>query len=181
MEVIKTELPEILLVKPDVFCDNRGWFMETYSYERYKKFGIDVKFVQDNRSRTESKGTVRGLHFQKSPKAQSKLVTCTRGSFIDVVVDIRKQSPTYKKWVAVELSEENKYQLFVPKGFAHGFVALEDETEILYKVDDFYSKEFDRSIRFDDPEIAVDWGIENPILSEKDMLAPFLSQSDADF
>lgn len=181
MEVIKTELPEILLVKPDVFSDNRGWFMETYSYERYKKFGIDVKFVQDNRSRTESKGTVRGLHFQKSPKAQSKLVTCTRGSFIDVVVDIRKQSPTYKKWVAVELSEENKYQLFVPKGFAHGFVALEDETEILYKVDDFYSKEFDRSIRFDDPEIAVDWGIENPILSEKDMLAPFLSQSDADF
>ena len=181
MEVIKTELPEILLIKPDVFADNRGWFMETYSYERYKKFGIDVKFVQDNRSRTESKGTVRGLHFQKSPKAQSKLVTCTRGSFIDVVVDIRKKSPTYKKWVAVELSEENKYQLFVPKGFAHGFIALKDETEILYKVDEFYSKEFDRSIRFDDPEIAVDWGVENPILSEKDMLAPFLSQSDADF
>ena len=181
MEVIKTELPEILLIKPDVFADNRGWFMETYSYERYKKFGIDVKFVQDNRSRTENKGTVRGLHFQKSPKAQSKLVTCTRGSFIDVVVDIRKKSPTYKKWVAVELSEENKYQLFVPKGFAHGFIALKDETEILYKVDEFYSKEFDRSIRFDDPEIAVDWGVENPILSEKDMLAPFLSQSDADF
>ncbi|NCC87471.1 MAG: dTDP-4-dehydrorhamnose 3,5-epimerase [Clostridia bacterium] len=181
MEVSKTDLPEILLIKPDVFADNRGWFMETYSYEKYKKFGIDVKFVQDNRSRTESKGTVRGLHFQKSPKAQSKLVTCTRGCFIDVVVDIRKNSPTYKKWVAVELSEENKYQLFVPKGFAHGFVALKDETEILYKVDEFYSKEFDRSIRFDDPEIAVDWGIESPILSEKDMLAPFLSQSDADF
>jgi len=181
MEVIKTEISEILLIKPDVFADNRGWFMETYSYERYKKFGIDVMFVQDNRSRTEKKGTVRGLHFQKAPKAQSKLVTCTRGRFMDVVVDIRKQSPTYKKWVAVELSEENKYQLFVPKGFAHGFVALEDGTEILYKVDDFYSKECDRSIRFDDPEISVDWGIENPILSEKDMQAPFLAQSDSDF
>ncbi len=181
MDIVKTALPEVLLVKPDVFEDNRGWFMETYSYEKYKNLGIDVVFVQDNRSRTEFKGTVRGLHFQKAPKAQSKLVTCTRGSLMDVVVDLRKNSPTYKKWIAVELSEKNKYQLFVPKGFAHGFLSLEDETEILYKVDDFYSKECDRSIRFDDPEIAVDWKIENPILSDKDLNAPLLSQSDCDF
>ncbi len=181
MEVIKTKIPEVLLIKPDVFSDNRGWFMETYSYERYKEYGIDVVFVQDNRSRTEKKGIVRGLHFQKKPKAQSKLVTCTRGKLLDVVVDIRRNSPTYKEWVSVELSEANKYQLFVPQGFAHGFVSLEDETEILYKVDDFYSKEYDRSIRFDDPEIAVDWQVENPILSDKDMEAPFLAQSDANF
>lgn len=181
MEVIKTEIPEVLLIKPNVFPDNRGWFMETYSYERYKEYGINVVFVQDNRSRTEKKGIVRGLHFQKAPKAQSKLVTCTRGKFLDVVVDIRKNSPTYKKWVSVELSEENKYQLFVPQGFAHGFVSLEDKTEILYKVDDFYSKEHDRSIRFDDPEFAIDWQVDNPILSDKDMQAPFFAQSDADF
>lgn len=181
MEVIKTELPEILLVKPDAFEDNRGWFMESYSYEKYKNLGIDVEFVQDNRSRTETKGTIRGLHFQKAPKAQSKLVMCTRGRILDVVVDLRKKSPTYKKWIAVELSEQNKYQLFVPKGFAHGFLSLEDETEILYKVDDFYSKECDRSIRFDDPEIGVDWGIENPILSDKDLNAPLLAQSDCEF
>lgn len=181
MEVIKTDIDEVLIVKPDVFGDNRGWFMETYSYEKYKKLGIDVKFVQDNRSRTESKGTVRGLHFQKEPYAQSKLVTCTRGSLLDVVVDLRKNSKTYKKWVAVELSEENKLQLFVPKGFAHGFLSLDDETELLYKVDNYYNKESDRSIRFDDPEIGVDWGIKKPILSKKDLDAPLLCDSDVDF
>ncbi|MEG0978599.1 MAG: dTDP-4-dehydrorhamnose 3,5-epimerase [Oscillospiraceae bacterium] len=181
MEVIKTDLSEILLIKPDAFEDNRGWFMETYSYKKYKELGIDVVFVQDNRSRTEYKGTVRGLHFQKSPHAQSKLVTCTRGRLLDVVVDLRKKAPTYKKWIAVELSESNKYQLFVPKGFAHGFVALEDKTELLYKVDDFYSKECDRSIKFNDPEISVDWGVTDPILSDKDLNAPYLAQSDVDF
>lgn len=181
MEVIKTDIDEVLIVKPDVFGDNRGWFMETYSYEKYKKLGIDVKFVQDNRSRTESKGTVRGLHFQKEPYAQSKLVTCTRGRLLDVVVDLRKNSKTYKKWVAVELSEENKLQLFVPKGFGHGFLSLDDETELLYKVDNYYNKESDRSIRFDDPEIGVDWEIKNPILSKKDLDAPLLCDCDVDF
>lgn len=181
MEVLKTEIDGVLLVKPDVFGDNRGWFMETYSYKKYKENGIDVQFVQDNRSRTESKGTIRGLHFQKAPFVQSKLVTCTRGKLLDVVVDLRKESPTYKKWLSVELSEENKYQLFVPQGFAHGFLSLEDGTELLYKVDNFYSKECDRSILFNDPEIGVDWGIEKPILSEKDLNAPLLCDSDVEF
>lgn len=181
MKVIKTEISEILLIKPDVFEDNRGWFMETYSYAKYKELGIDVVFVQDNRSRTEAKGTIRGLHFQKTPKSQSKLVTCTRGRLLDIAVDLRKQSPTYKKWISVELSESNKYQLFVPKGFAHGFISLEDGTELLYKVDDFYSKECDRSIRFDDPELSIDWGVDAPILSEKDLNAPLLEECDIDF
>lgn len=181
MEVIKTDIEGVLLVKPDVFGDNRGWFMETYSYERYKKFGIDCTFVQDNRSRTENKNTIRGLHFQKQPFAQSKLVTCTRGKLLDVVVDLRKDSPTYKKWLSFELSEENKYQLFVPQGFAHGFLSLVDGTELLYKVDNYYSKDCDRSIIFNDSEIGVDWGIDNPILSEKDLNAPLLCDSDVDF
>jgi len=181
MKVINTAIEGICIIEPQVFEDPRGWFMETYSKEKLAKQGIDTDFIQDNHSFSANRGTIRGLHFQINPKAQAKLVRCTRGRILDVAVDIRKGSPTYKKWVSVELSEENKKQLFIPKGFAHGFATLTDNVEIQYKVDEYYSPENDRSIRFDDPEINVDWGIENPILSEKDMNAPLLKDSDSNF
>jgi len=181
MKVINTAIEGICIIEPQVFEDSRGWFMETYSKEKLAKQGIDADFIQDNHSFSANRGTIRGLHFQINPKAQAKLVRCTRGRILDVAVDIRKGSPTYKKWISVELSEENKRQLFISKGFAHGFVTLTDNVEIQYKVDEYYSPENDRSIRFDDPEINVDWGIENPILSEKDINAPLLKDSDSNF
>jgi len=181
MNIIKTDIEDVLIIEPKVFGDYRGWFTETYSKEKFRELGIDIDFIQDNHSLSAQKGTLRGLHFQLNPKAQTKLVRCTIGKILDVAVDIREGSPTYKKWVAVELSEENKKQLLVPKGFAHGFITLTDNVEVQYKVDEYYSPENDRSIRFDDPEIGVDWGIENPILSDKDLNAPMLSESDANF
>ena len=181
MELINTEIAEVKIVKPLVFGDNRGWFYESYSYEKLKHLGINTQFVQDNRSYSSEKGTLRGIHFQKSPMAQTKLITCTRGRILDVAVDLRKGSPTYLKWVSVELSEENKLMLYIPKGFGHGFVTLTDNVEVLYKVDEYYSKENDRSIKFDDKEIGVNWGVQNPILSQKDLTAPSLSESDVDF
>ncbi|AMC01354.1 dTDP-4-dehydrorhamnose 3,5-epimerase [Aerococcus viridans] len=181
MNIIKTDIEDVIIIEPKVFGDHRGWFTETYSKEKFKEFGIDIDFIQDNHSLSAQKGTLRGLHFQLNPKAQTKLVRCTKGKILDVAVDIREGSPTYKKWVAVELTEENKKQLLVPKGFAHGFITLTDNVEVQYKVDEYYSPENDRSIRFDDPEINVDWGIDSPILSEKDLSAPMLSESDANF
>lgn len=181
MELIKTDIEEVRLIKPQVFGDNRGWFYESYSYEKLREIGIDTVFVQDNRSYSKEKGTLRGIHFQKNPHAQTKLICCTRGKILDVAVDLRKGSPTYLKWISVELSEENKNMLYIPKGFGHGFVTLCDDVEVLYKVDSYYSKESDRSIRFDDKEIGVDWGTDNPVLSEKDKNAPLLSESDVDF
>lgn len=181
MELINTEIAEVKIVKPLVFGDNRGWFYESYSYEKLKHLGINTQFVQDNRSYSSEKGTLRGIHFQKSPMAQTKLITCTSGRILDVAVDLRKGSPTYLKWVSVELSEENKLMLYIPKGFGHGFVTLTDNVEVLYKVDEYYSKENDRSIKFDDKEIGVNWGVQNPILSQKDLTAPSLSESDVDF
>ena len=181
MKIIETELPDVKLVEPAVFGDNRGWFYESYNYEKLKTLGIDVKFVQDNRSYSKEKGTLRGIHFQKTPMAQSKLISCTRGKILDVAVDLRKGSPTYLKWISVELSEENKHMLFIPKGFGHGFVTLTENVEVLYKVDEYYSKDHDRSIRFDDDEIGIDWGVSNPVLSEKDKNAPLFCESDLDF
>lgn len=181
MNLIKTELEGVYILEPKVFGDNRGWFMESYSKKVFKEIGLDITFVQDNHSYSALKGTLRGLHFQNNPMAQTKLVRCTRGKILDVAVDLRKGSPTYKKWVAVELSDENKRQLLIPKGFAHGFITLTDNVEVQYKVDEYYSKEHDRSIRFDDPEIGVNWGIDTPILSEKDKSAPLLKNSDCNF
>ncbi|MGD1816191.1 MAG: dTDP-4-dehydrorhamnose 3,5-epimerase [Pleomorphochaeta sp.] len=182
MKVTKTDIEDVLIIEPQVFGDYRGWFCETYSKVKFENNGINIDFVQDNSSFSAKKGTLRGLHFQIAPKAQTKLLRCTKGAIIDVAVDLRKTSQTYKKWVSVELSEENKKQLLIPKGFAHGFIALVDNVEVQYKVDEFYSKETDRSIRFDDPEIGVVWG-ENikPILSEKDLNAPLLKDSDVNF
>ena len=181
LNIIKTELDAVIILEPKVFGDNRGWFMESFSHKIFKELGLNLNFVQDNHSYSAIKGTLRGLHFQNNPMAQTKLVRCTRGKILDVVVDIRKGSPTYKKWIAVELSQENKKQLLIPKGFAHGFVTLTNDVEVQYKVDEYYSKEHDRSIRFDDPEIGIDWGIENPILSDKDKNAPLLKDSDCNF
>jgi len=181
MNIIKTDIEDVIIIEPKVFGDHRGWFTETYSKEKFKEFGIDIDFIQDNHSLSAQKGTLRGLHFQLNPKAQTKLVRCTKGEILDVAVDLRKGSSTYKQWVGVVLSEDNKKQLLIPKGFAHGFLTLTDNVEVQYKVDEYYAPECDRSIRFDDPEIGVDWGIENPILSEKDLKAPLLKNSDVDF
>ena len=165
MNLSETGIKGVYLIEPAVFGDNRGWFYESYSALKFAQLGIDTVFVQDNRSFSEKKGTVRGLHCQKAPAAQAKLVSCTRGRIIDVAVDIRKNSPTYLKHVAVELSGENKKMLYIPKGCLHGFVTLTDNVELSYKVDDYYSPENDRSIRFDDPLFGIDWGTDNPILS----------------
>jgi len=181
MKKTETAIPGVYLIEPDVFGDHRGWFMESWSYEKLKKLGIDAHFVQDNHSFTAKKDTLRGLHFQIDPMAQAKLVRCTAGAVLDVAVDLRKGSPTYKKWVSVILSAANKLQLFIPRGFAHGFLTLTDNVEFEYKCDNPYSKEHDRSIRFDDPEIGVDWKIADPIISEKDRNAPFLKDSDCNF
>lgn len=181
MKRIETSLTGVYIIEPQVFGDYRGWFMETWSEKKLSDIGIDRKFVQDNHSFTGKKGTLRGLHFQNNPMAQCKIVRCLAGAVLDVAVDIRKGSPNYLKWVVVELSAENKKQLFIPRGFAHAFLTLTDNAEFVYKVDNDYSKECDRSIRFDDPAIGVDWGISNPILSDKDLNAPLLADSDCNF
>lgn len=181
MKLIKTAIDGVFEVEPQVFGDNRGWFYESYSKEKFEKIGIKADFVQDNRSFSAQKGTLRGLHCQTNPMAQAKLITCLRGAIFDVAVDIRKGSPTYMKWVAVELNEENKKMLFLPKGCLHGFVTLSENVEVTYKVDEYYSPQNDRSVCFNDPEIGVDWGITDPILSEKDKKAPLLKNSDVEF
>ena len=181
MKVKKTKLNNVLILEPDVFGDERGWFTESYNLKKFTEFGIDINFIQDNHSMSIKKGTLRGLHFQNNPKAQNKLIRCIKGRVLDVAVDLRKKSSTFKKWVAVGLSESNKKVLFIPKGFAHGFLTLTDNTEFQYKVDEYYSPNEDRSIRFDDPEIGIDWGVSNPIMSEKDLKAPLLKDSDCNF
>ncbi len=181
MRKIETSLAEVFVIEPKVFGDSRGWFMETWSKTKLDAHGLCYEFVQDNHSFTKSKGTIRGLHFQNNPMAQCKLVSCIAGAVLDVAVDIRACSPNYLKWVAVELTAENKCQLLIPRGFAHGFLTLTDDVEFVYKVDNYYSKEYDRSILYNDPAIGIDWGINNPIMSEKDMNAPLLADSDCNF
>lgn len=183
MEVQTFDIEGLKLLTPKCFGDHRGWFVETYSAQTFLKNGIDITFVQDNHSMSSEKGTLRGLHFQNNDKAQTKLIRCTKGEILDVVVDIRKNSKTYKKWVAVKLTAQNKKQLLIPKGFAHGFLTLVDDCEVQYKVDELYSPQHDRSIRFDDPSINVDWGVDlgTVIISDKDRNAPLLDDSDANF
>lgn len=174
MKFEKTKLEGVVIITPDVFGDHRGFFMESWSEHKMEEAGLHYKFVQDNHSMSSVKGTLRGIHFQKGDKAQAKLVRCVKGAVLDVAVDLRHESPTYKQWVAVELSAENKKQLMIPRGFGHGFVTLTDEVEFLYKADNYYAPEADGGIRWNDPEIGVDWGVENPILSAKDEKNPFL-------
>jgi dTDP-4-dehydrorhamnose 3,5-epimerase len=181
MEIIKTKFEGLLIIEPKVHGDNRGWFTESYSKRTFEENNIFTQFVQDNHSMSAQKGTLRGLHFQNNPKAQTKLVRCTKGAIIDVVVDLRKDSPTYLQHMSIELTAENHKQFLIPKGFAHGFLTLCDDVEIQYKVDEYYVKEQDRSIRFDDPELGIDWGIADPIISEKDRNAPLLKDSDFNF
>jgi len=181
MKITKTEIDGLVIIDPNCFGDHRGWFMETYNVAQMKENGIDVVFVQDNQSKSLIKGTIRGLHFQNNPMAQTKLVRCTKGAILDVAVDLRKKSPTFKKWFSIELTEENKKQLFIPQGFAHGFLTLSDDVEVQYKVDNFYNKRLDGSIRYDDPEIGIEWGVINPVLSDKDKTSPLLKDSDVNF
>lgn len=182
MKRIDTKLPGVCIVEPDVHGDHRGYFMETYSTRAFAQIGIDAAFVQDNQSFTAAKGTLRGIHFQNAPMAQAKLVRVTRGAVLDVAVDLRRGSPTYRQWVGVELSAENKRMLFIPRGFGHGFKTLTDDVEFCYKVDNLYSRECDRGIRFDDPAIGVQWGeVTRELLSAKDMASPLLEGSDCNF
>ncbi len=170
------EIKDVILVEPKVFGDARGFFMETYKKSDFFANGIDVEFNQDNHSKS-TKGVLRGLHFQKAPHAQAKLVRCSKGRIYDVAVDIRKGSSTFGKYVKVELSEENKRMLFIPAGFAHGFVALSDEVELLYKASGEYCPEADCGIIWNDSDINVDWNIDfEPILSEKDKAQKTLGQ-----
>lgn len=181
MDVTPTAIPDVKLITPQVFGDARGWFYESYSAEKLRESGIDAAFVQDNRSFSAQKGTLRGLHCQKAPFAQSKLLCCTRGGILDVAVDLREGSPTFLRHVAVKLSAENKQMLFIPKGFLHGFVTLTDNVEVFYKVDAYYNKDADRSVQFSDPVFGIMWGIEQPVLSEKDKNAPLYADSDVRF
>lgn len=181
MKRIDTKLPGVCIVEPQVLGDHRGYFVETYSTKAMTEIGIVNEFVQDNQSFTAQKGTLRGIHFQNNPMAQAKLVRVTRGAVLDVAVDLRAGSPTYRRWVSVELSAENKRMLFIPRGFGHGFVTLTDDVEFCYKVDNLYSKECDRGIRFDDPALGVIWGVKDPILSQKDTSSPVLEASDCNF
>lgn len=176
MKIAETALPGVLIITPARHGDARGFFSESWNRERLAKAGIDIDFVQDNHSMSAQSGTVRGLHFQSPPHAQDKLVRCGRGCLFDVAVDIRRGSPSYGKWVGVELSFENGHQLLVPKGFLHGFITRTADTEIIYKCSDHYAPDCDGAVRFDDPEIGIDWGLGNtaPLLSDKDAAAPLL-------
>ncbi|MEK3900610.1 dTDP-4-dehydrorhamnose 3,5-epimerase [Paenibacillus sp. FSL R7-0179] len=175
MKFIKTHLEDVLVVEPAVLGDHRGWFMETYSEAKFHEQELRYQFVQDNQSYSAVKGTLRGLHFQLNPKAQTKLVRCTRGSIFDVAVDIRQGSPSYGKWYGIELNAENKKQLLIPKGFAHGFMTLTEDVEVQYKCDELYAPECDGGILWNDPDIAIEWPIDViPVLSAKDEQAPLL-------
>ena len=176
MQVTKTAIEGVLILEPKVFGDARGWFMETWSARKFQAAGLTFEFVQDNQSYSAHKGTLRGLHYQTAPFAQTKLVRCTRGKLLDVAVDIREGSDTFKQWVAVELTADNKKQLLIPRGFAHAFLTLTDDVEIQYKADNFYAPTCDGSIRWDDPEIKVDWPFPPTILADKDAKAPTLRE-----
>lgn len=170
----RTKIEDVILVEPKVFGDNRGFFIESYKKSEFEQNGILDDFVQDNHSKS-TKGVLRGLHYQLNPKPQAKLVRCTNGSIFDVAVDIRKDSKTFGQWVGYELSEENKKMLYIPEGFAHGFVVLSDEAELLYKASNEFCLELDRGIRWNDPTININWGIDfEPLVSEKDTIQPFL-------
>ncbi len=180
MQIIKTKIPDLLIIKPDVFEDERGYFFESYNREKFVQAGIKYKFVQDNESKSQ-KGVLRGLHFQNPPHAQGKLVRVMKGAVLDVAVDIRKKSPTYGKWASIELSESNKMMCWIPPGFAHGFVTLEDNTVFFYKCTNVYNKQSEGSIRWNDPDLNIDWKTKNPILSEKDKIVPFFKDFESKF
>jgi dTDP-4-dehydrorhamnose 3,5-epimerase len=173
----------VKLIKPKRFADDRGWFAETYNQARYATLGITVDFIQDNHAKSVSAGVLRGLHFQRPPHAQAKLVRCVRGAIWDVAVDVRAGSPTYGKWQATELNPENGFQLFVPAGYAHGYVTLEPDTEVEYKVSGLYAPSCEGGISWDDPDLALPWPLPagGPILSDKDRVLPRLRDFESPF
>jgi dTDP-4-dehydrorhamnose 3,5-epimerase len=174
------EIPEIILAEPKMFGDTRGFFMETYKYSDFVRAGIGEHFVQDNYSRS-LRGVLRGLHYQKNPQAQGKLVQCLKGRIFDVAVDIRKGSPTFRNWISVELSDDNNLLLYVPPGFAHGFMAMSESAEVLYKCTREYSPADDRGVIWNDPDIGIKWPLQDPFLSEKDSKHPLLKDADNNF
>jgi dTDP-4-dehydrorhamnose 3,5-epimerase len=179
MKIIPSKIPEILIIEPDIHQDNRGFFLESYSYKKYKEVGIPVKFVQDNHSRSVQ-NTLRGLHYQINP-GQDKLVRVIAGEVFDVAVDIRFSSPTFGQWVGIYLSAENKKQVFIPKGFAHGFCVTSPFAEFEYKCSEYYAPEYERGILWNDEQVNIEWPIENPILSKKDVKNPKFSMIERDF
>ena len=181
MRITKTQLPGVIILEPHYFEDYRGYYADTYSARTLAEHGIDNVFVQDAHSLTLKEGTVRGMHFQNSPKPQAKIVRCTNGVIWDVAVDLRKDSPAFMQWMSVILSGENKKQLLVPRGFGHGFLTLSDNCEVLYKYDEFYEPKLYRAIAWDDPDIGIEWPIASPIISVKDAAAPCLRDSDVNF
>lgn len=183
MNVQLTKLSGVILLTPRRFSDDRGWFSETWNRHALQQAGVDLDFVQDNHSFSAQTGTVRGLHYQSPPHAQDKLVRASRGRILDVAVDIRNGSPTFGQWVAEELSAKNGKQLFVPIGFLHGFATLEPDTEVQYKCTDYYAPECDGAIRFDDPDLAVKWGLGSSpaVLSDKDATAPLFKDFSSPF
>ena len=168
MNKIETKLKGVYILEPRVFGDYRGYFFESWNERVLHELGIDINFVQDNQSFSAEQGTLRGIHFQTGEWAQAKLVRCVRGAVLDVAVDLREDSSTYLQWISVELSADNKRQLLIPRGFGHGFVTLTSDVEFLYKADNYYHVEAEGGYRWNDPTIGVEWGIENPILSDKD-------------
>ena len=182
MKVTETKLPGVLLLEPRRFGDDRGFFSESWNRKTLSEHGIEIDFVQDNHSVSAAVNTVRGLHFQSPPHAQAKLVRCGHERLFDVAVDARKGSPTSGQWVGYELSFENGVQLLIPEGFLHGFATREPDTEIIYKCSDYYAPECDGAVRFDDPDLAIDWGLSgDAILSDKDANAPLMAQFDSPF
>lgn len=180
MRLIETDIPDLVILEPRVFQDERGFFMESYNKEMLASYGLEYDFIQDNHARS-GEGVLRGLHFQKPPMDQAKLVRVTRGSVYDVAVDLRKGSPTYGKWAGVTLSADNFLQFLVPRGFAHGYVTLEPDTEFQYKVDNYYAPKLDGGIIWNDPDLAIDWPVESPTLSAKDRELPTLTEFDSPF
>ncbi|WP_456395606.1 dTDP-4-dehydrorhamnose 3,5-epimerase [Thermococcus sp.] len=174
-EFKRLEIPDVILIKPKVFEDERGFFMETYKKSDFEKAGIKGEFVQDNHSRSKY-GVLRGLHFQREPYAQAKIVRCIRGVIYDVAVDLRKNSPTFGKYVGVILSEYNKHQLYIPRGFAHGFLVLSDVAEVIYKVDNVYAPDYEGGLIWNDPDVGIKWPVDEPVVSGKDMKWPTLRE-----
>lgn len=181
MNFIKTDFEGVFIIEPKVFIDNRGFFLESFSSRAFSQNGINCTFIQDNHSKSITPGVLRGLHFQKPPHAQSKLIRVTRGAILDIVVDIRKASLTYGQWRSWELSEDNFRILFVPAGFAHGFCTLHPYTEVQYKVDNYYAPESDSGIRWNDPTLSIKWPSTEPLLSEKDSKLPFFKELKSPF
>ena len=181
MNFIPTKLDGVYIVEPKVFGDHRGFFMESWSKRAFEEAGLFYDFVQDNHSYSSVKGTLRGIHFQRGEYSQAKLVRCVRGAVLDVAVDLRRSSPTYGQWTAVELSAENTRQFLIPRGFGHGFVTLTDEVEFLYKADNLYAPAADAGILWNDPALGIDWGVEAPVLSAKDAALPLWKDAITDF